>query len=218
MSIFKLFNSLFLYKSYKLNQMETTEKITNDKNNPTDSEKPNRSHYIKILVIIALFILIPLIIYLIKQSEINKLKKAQQAEIELINHQADSLIEKNNLTFLETLTKVFSWAVRSEILRNNLEQVNTYMIDLVKTTGYNDITLIKPDGIVALSTNKKYEGTVYPGPLASELRQIEKAASMTDDKGNILSVCPVMGLDSRLGTIVITYAPAKKTDKEQLKN
>jgi hypothetical protein len=163
------------------------------------------------IIILCLLIVVPSGIYLWKQSEISKLKKQHETEINQIKTDAGKTIADNNKKSMETLTRVFAWAVRSEMLRNNLEQVNTYMTDLVKTADLNDISAIKPDGIVVLSTNKKFEGNAYPGFVATELNNINEVVSRNDANGNIMSVCPIMGLDNRMGTIVITYKPKTYT-------
>ncbi|MEI6854004.1 MAG: hypothetical protein WCL06_14255 [Bacteroidota bacterium] len=176
-------------------------------NTPVKKKKGLSAQAIVSIVIICLLIAIPAGIYFWKQAEISKLKKQHETEIIQIRTDATNTITDNNKKNMETLTRVFSWAVRSEMLRNNLDQVNTYMTDLVKAADLNDISAIKTDGIVVLSTNKKFEGNAYPGPVASQLSQINEVVSQNDADGNIMSICPIMGLDSRLGTIVITYKP-----------
>jgi len=172
---------------------------------PVKKKKPLSVQAIVTIVLLCLLIIVPSGIYLWKQAEISKLKKQFETEKEQIQTKANNTITDNNKKNIETLTRVFSWAVRSEMLRNNLEQVNTYMTGLVKDADLNDISAIKPDGIVILSTNKKFEGNSYPGFIASELNSINEVASRNDANGNIMSICPIMGLDNRMGTIVITY-------------
>ena len=162
---------------------------------------------IVIIIIIALMIVIPLGIYLWKQAEIRNLKKDYDNRITEITAQANSTIDQNNRKNIEVVTRVFTWAVRSEMLRSNLEQINTYMEDLVRMEGMHIISVINTEGIVVRSTNKKYEGVVYPGPIASELAQINEVVTRSDESGDMVSVCPVMGLDNRIGTLVITYTP-----------
>ncbi len=162
---------------------------------------------IVLIIILGLLIIIPTAIYTWKQIEIGNLKKQQKSEITDIRTKANASITDNNKKNIETLTRVFSWAVRSEMLRNNMDQVNIYMTEMVKKADLKDISLIKTDGIVTLSTNKKYEGNIYPGPVANQLGGINEVTSQNDANGNIMCICPVMGLDNRLGTLVLTYTP-----------
>ncbi len=181
--------------------------MSEKENTPVKKKKGLSAQAIVSIIIICLLIVIPTGIYLWKQGEISRLKKQHETEINTIRSDASKTITDNNRRNIETLTRVFSWAVRSEMLRNNMEQVNTYMNELVKAADLNDISAIKTDGIVVLSTNKKFEGNAYPGPVASQLSSVNEVVSQNDANGNIMAICPIMGLDSRLGTIVITYKP-----------
>ena len=171
------------------------------------AKKGMSAQTIVIIIILALMIIIPLVIFLWKQAEIKSLKKNHEARISEITTQANNTIMENNRKNIETLTRVFTWAVRSEMLRQNLEQIDTYMTDLVKTEGMHHISVINSEGIVVRSTNKKYEGVVYPGPIAKELSGITEVITKSDETGDMVSICPVMGLDNRLGTLIITYQP-----------
>lgn len=181
--------------------------MTDNGANPTAKKKTLSAQAIVSIIIICLLIILPTGVYLWKQNEIKKLKKENESAILAVSQQANDAITNNNKKNIETITRVLSWAVRSEIMRNNLEQANTYITDIVKAADCNEITLIKEDGIVIISTNKKYEGNIYPGPVTSELNSINNVISKSDENNNIMALCPVMGLDNRIGTIVVTYTP-----------
>jgi hypothetical protein len=181
--------------------------MSEKENTPVKKKKRLSAQAVVSIIILCLLIIVPTGIYLWKQAEISNLKKQHETAINQIRTDANNTITENNKKNIETLTRVFSWAVRSEMLRSNMEQVNTYMTDLVKAADLNDISAIKTDGIVVLSTNKKFEGNAYPGPVSAQLSSINEVVSRSDENGNIMCICPIMGLDSRLGTIVITYKP-----------
>ncbi len=186
-----------------------TEKPKTPEKTGTASGKKLSAQAIVSIIILVLMIIIPLVIYLWKQSEINNIRKDCDKRILEITAQANKTVEENNSKNMDMLTRVFLWAVRSELLRNNLEQIEQYMTDLVKSADLNNISLIKADGIVILSTDKKYEGNAYPGTIAREFAQINSVITKTGENGDLISICPVMGLDNRLGTIVITHTPKK---------
>lgn len=177
--------------------------MTDNKNIPTAKKKRLSFQAIVSIIIICLLI----VVYIWNRAETCKLQKQHETELNDIQAKANQTIADINKKNIETLTRVFAWAVRSEMLRNNLDQVNTYMTYLVKAADLSDISVIKTDGIVLLSTNKKYENNSYPGPVSTELSNINEVTSRTGSKGNLMCICPVMGLDSRLGTVVINYTP-----------
>ena len=110
----------------------------------------------------------------------------------------DSLTAKN----LMLTSKVFSWAIRSELTRDNKEQVNQFFLNFIKEPGVSKVEFVNAlDGKVSLSTNKKDEGSAYTNQVA--LLTNETINYKTDSVMNI--VTPVMGLSNKLGVLVIEY-------------
>ena len=110
----------------------------------------------------------------------------------------DSLTAKN----LMLTSKVFSWAIRSELTRENKEQVNQFFLSFIKEPGVSKVEFVNAlDGRVSLSTNKKDEGSAYTNQVA--LLTNETINYKTDSVMNI--VTPVMGLSNKLGVLVIEY-------------
>ena len=163
------------------------------------------------IIILCLMILIPTGVYVFDLFKISNLKDKHKTELYDVRMNAGNTVKSINQKNLESLTRVFSWTVRSEMLHNNIGQVNSYMTELVKTADLQDISIIKTDGIVVLSTNKKYEGNVYAGPVASQLSSINEVVTQTGKDAVLICICPLMGLDNRMGTIVITYQPTVYT-------
>lgn len=117
---------------------------------------------------------------------------------------ADSQYNKEE----ERFGLVLSWAVRGELIRNNLDQVSQYLNELVKMKDTERVVLISDEGKLLVSTDKRLEeaeGTdLYP---ASVLDQ-RKVTIMSDVNGKKLLVVPVMGLNNRLATVVVSYKQA----------
>ena len=110
----------------------------------------------------------------------------------------DSITTKN----LMLTSKVFSWAIRSELTRENKEQVNQFFLSIIKERGVSKVEFVRaPDGKITLSTNKKDEGSIYTNQVA--LMSIETINFKTDSVLNV--VTPVMGLNNKLGVLVIEY-------------
>ncbi|UUW10993.1 hypothetical protein NLG42_09345 [Flavobacterium plurextorum] len=74
--------------------------------------------------------------------------------------QYESKIDSLQIKHLEFATEVFSWSVRSELLRNNTENLNQLLSIFVRQSGADLVQLVNPkDNIVLLSSDKKFEGT-----------------------------------------------------------
>lgn len=106
--------------------------------------------------------------------------------------------------FAEETSKVFSWAVRAEMLRDNREQVNQFFMNLIKEPGFKKIQLIDvANAKVIISTDKKDEGTAVAD--TSILNATQPRQFVNDDI--MRSIVPVMGLDTRIGVLVIDRSP-----------
>lgn len=132
--------------------------------------------------------------------KVNSLEKTHADSIEQLNldHKAqlDSIALINASQVISSLT----WAVRSEMTRENMEQVNTYFIQLIKEPSIERIQLVEHStGNVLLSTNKKDEGTVLKNEF---ILSVKAPISKLQDKG-IISAAPVYGLSEQLGILVI---------------
>lgn len=101
-----------------------------------------------------------------------------------------------------------AWAVRSEMIRNNLDQVDQFFAEMVKLQGVKLVMLAAPDGKVLVSSDRRNLGanasTIYPAEVMT-LAQIDIRA--VDDGMKLLTI-PVMGLNARLGTVLVRYQDA----------
>lgn len=101
-----------------------------------------------------------------------------------------------------------AWAVRGELIRNNLDQVDQFFNEIVRMEGVERVVLAGQDGKILLASDKRYQGgdfsTLYP----AELLGAPQVSVLPGVEGKKRVVVPVMGLTVRLGTVVMDYAPA----------
>ena len=169
---------------------------------PLDSGKDTRRP-----VLITLIIALVLIgaIWVWKSLTISKLKEKAATEQLALKKQASDRIMKTHSEHLKLLAKPFVWALRTEMLQGNLNQVNLYMSDMVKEPNVQRIIIANEKGIIIASTNKKDEGQPFAtiakdAPVAPEQATVVAA-------GNLLTMTsPIMGFNNRLGTLLISYA------------
>lgn len=114
---------------------------------------------------------------------------------------ADSQYKKEE----ERFGQVLSWAVRGELIRNNLDQVSQYLNELVKMKDTERVVLISDEGKLLVSTDKKLEEAEGKDIYPAEVLQQQKITLMSDVEGKKILVVPVMGLNTRLATVVVSY-------------
>ncbi|MFN4762371.1 hypothetical protein ACKGJN_04540 [Gillisia sp. Q332] len=161
-----------------------------------------------VAVSLALILIIVLIWYSIKISTIEKQYEEQKTELVTESENERSALitkyesEKDSLEIrnLESSTKIFSWAVRSELMRNNTENLNQLINAFVQESGADLVQLIDPKtNIITLSSDKKFEGVEYPQKIDYALT--EPPTFM--EEGGTKIITPVMGLNSALGILIV---------------
>jgi L-lactate utilization protein LutC len=163
---------------------------------------------IAIIIVIGILFLSIVVLFIFKQAEIRKINKAHEEEMISINDKAVETINKNNLSYLENITRVFSWTVRAEIQRQNIEQLDMMMTELVKFKNFKQVVILSSEGKVILSTDKKFQGQGFP-KIVYDMIKTDVSKTSVQENGEILSVSPVFGLDKRIGSVIITFAPEK---------
>lgn len=181
--------------------METNDKqiVRNEKNSEEKKEsriltfvKKHKFVFFLIVVIISLLLWAVIKIQIVEKRSV----KEKEQLVNLYEQKMDSL----HLSNMELTSKVFSWAIRSEMTRQNMEQVNQFFSAFVKEPNIRKVQLIDPvTAKVLLSSDKKDEGTTVEDPT---ILQAEKPVRIFGTTGDVI-INPVMGLDTRIGVLVI---------------
>ncbi|HCA26767.1 MAG TPA: hypothetical protein DEP05_03860 [Betaproteobacteria bacterium] len=170
------------------------------------------------VAVIAALILIG-VMYIWKESAVKKVEEnltaqQQQATRELTTQKDAALRQaaesgtRRTALFLRHFATPLAWAVRAEMMRGNFDQINQYLVDLVKLNGFTRAVLAKTDGVIAVSSDKKFEGAPFTRLYPATLADAQHIQLTEGENQEHLLVIPVMGLTGRLGTLVITYTPA----------
>jgi len=169
-------------------------------NTPNVKSKARLTSFIKknlLSVVLALLLIVVAIWFLIKVSvDAKRFENEKTQLITLYETQMDSLQVKH----IEFASTVFSWSVRSELMRNNVENLNQLLTVFVKESGADLVQLVNPENkLILLSSDKKFEGTTYDQNLDFE---IENTVVLEQD-GKVIIVTPVMGFNSTIGILIV---------------
>jgi hypothetical protein len=103
------------------------------------------------------------------------------------------------------------WAVRSALLKDDLNSVDTYLQKIVQEPHVTGAAFVGPDGKVRLASNRKLEGhaaaEAFPGVAVDQQSPTTIAAER-----DVRVIVPVMGYDRRLGTLILSYARTTGSD------
>lgn len=180
--------------------MEEINQQVNPENqdNTNTEEKPKKKSWFKQNVGATIAMIIMLIAIIVLGINLMVKQKQHKEEIADINAKNAALVDslkKDNFTWL---TKVFTWTVRSEMLRENLEQVKLYSQEFIKYQYVDNIKVVDPSGRVIFSTDMKDQNVI------TEWSNIQKLAVIQQDN-KIIIAAPVLGNNIILGAVVIEY-------------
>jgi len=128
-----------------------------------------------------------------------------------VSESANRIITEQNKSYLRLVAVPLTWAVRSEMIRNNYDQINQYLSQFVKEKNMKEIVVAKPDGTIVVATNKKREGTSVTSAFPPSVLQEDKTAVTPMENGDIMVVSPVMGLSSKQGVLILLSTPPSYT-------
>ncbi len=168
----------------------------------SDSKKENKFlNFIlrnKIVVILILLLFGVFFWALIKMHYMEKDFNTQKSEI--IN-KYELKFDSLNVAKMELVSTVFSWAIRSELSRENMEQVNQFFLNFIKVPDVEKVQLVNYDSSkILISTDKKDEGQAITDP---KLFVSDTLRYYKTDSGHIKYITPIMGLNKRIGSLVI---------------
>ncbi|WP_017258747.1 hypothetical protein [Pedobacter arcticus] len=152
-------------------------------------------------IIILILLVVGVGTYFYQQYRLGQVKKYLIIE-------ADSALVNQNRAMLKMSAKPLVWAVRSEMLRNNLDEINVFNTDLVKEKNVMEVTLLNAVGKIINSTDKKLEGTMAQDVYMSYLKT-DSVEVLTLSDSTARLVAPVMGYQSKLGVIILNYRIAR---------
>jgi len=116
-------------------------------------------------------------------------------------------ITRHNLSYLRLVAVPLVWMVREEMMKGNYDQINQYLARFVREPNMKEVLVVRPDGKVAAATNKKREGGPAKDLFPPETLQADTITVTTRPDGMFIVAAPVMGLNERLGVLILVAAP-----------
>lgn len=145
-------------------------------------------------------ILILLVWMIINGWSHRKSIRAEHEKLEKTIQDYEMRIDSLHQNGFENLLRIFAWSVRSELLRNNLEEVGRYANELLQISGIQKVSLADPSTrLIIFSTDKKEEGQP-----AMETVFVDIPGLRSKRDGNqIQTLLPVMGVDRKLAILIV---------------
>ena len=172
------------------------------------------------LLTIVLLIVVALGAAAIGWLAVSKDSAVKQAEAAAASQRAE-LIKQAEAQFADSVGKSLTqfgvplgWAIRREMMANNLDQVDQYVTDLLREKGFGQVVVAKTDGSIVVASDRRNIGASFGSLYAERYLNAEQIIADERAPGQWLLVVPVMELNARLGTVAVEYqAPPFTLDK-----
>lgn len=184
--------------------MENDINIVSDDKKPSETKIQKIFRYLKNIIVTILVLIIPSL-WLLKENEIKQIEEENIKSVESIKLSAENALVKEKIVGLTVLSKAYVWAIRKEMINENIQQVNLYANDMVKEQNFKSIMVCNTNGYIISSSDKRLEGKLFTeiGDANQLKNNVTKVLIQKDSTFQVFS--PIMGFNSRLGTLIINY-------------
>jgi len=108
---------------------------------------------------------------------------------------------------IELFSMPLAWAVRSEAVKEDFDQIEEYMLQLIKQPSIRVVAYVGNDGNVQLATDRKIQSEPVH-KLYGDLTAAEEV-SLRSVEDDLRLMVPVLGYNERLGSFVVVFDRAK---------
>lgn len=187
--------------------MDTNEESSKQMDNTTKSEARTVTLTRKQLLIGAGVVIVlfgALMIW--KSLQVSSLKKEQAEKETALKQEFSTIYAQQGAEYLKRLAKPYVWALRTEMLQGNNNQVNLYNNDMVKEKGMISVMVADTKGVVISSTDKKFEGKNLSSLQQGDYLSADSTVVTKVADSLLVMASPIMSFNSKLGTLVVNYA------------
>lgn len=166
-----------------------------------------KKFYSILLMIIVLALTVGLGYQSVRLIQVTKAKEKERVLIQ--ENVREVLLAKSKESLMLTM-KPLVWAIRAEMIRENMDQTNQYVNELVKVRNFNLVMVVGTDGNILVASDKKLEGARFTESFNGKYIASQEAGIELVDSSMFHISSPIMGFDSRLGTLFIEYFPQQE--------
>jgi hypothetical protein len=125
--------------------------------------------------------------------------------------QQQEALDAQSRDMLHLTAPPLAWAVRGEMMRENLSQVDDYFREFVREEGVLSIFLIDKENKVVLATNRKLETQPADQVVSQAIQDAESVLIEKLDSTLRMGV-PIMSFNEKIGVLVLDYEPLSYAD------
>jgi len=162
------------------------------------------------LYVIGALVLLLLIMYIWKEVAVGQADKRfekERAELATQRETLEESLREATVARIERTLKLMGmplgWAMRTEAIAEDYDQIEEYAARLVKEPGVQRVVVVSPEGNIRISTDRKLQGE----PAVETYGELALANDITlqkSDAGEYHLMVPILGYTGRLGSVIVT--------------
>lgn len=162
--------------------------------------------YWRLALTLALLFTIALM-YQWKIIAVERVEENKRIQKRLLTEQAQQLVDRKTRELTRLTAISLSWAIQDELAAGDLGTIARYFNYLVKQDRFRVILLVRIDGTIAVSTDKRMEGFPVDRFYNASVLRRDQPDIMPLPDGNLMAVAPVMDVTAKQGVLMIVYPP-----------
>jgi len=156
-------------------------------------------HFLNSAKYYLVLILLLIIVIIWHYGKMYFLEKSTEKEKVGIVADYERKLDSVKLVQLQLTAKAFSWAIRSELIRGNHDQINQYFNEFIKTPGISKLQLVNAtNSVIEISTDKKDEGSQNADYYSIKGQETIMEASA------LKIVTPISGVNGQMGVFILS--------------
>jgi len=128
-----------------------------------------------------------------------------EADKAALQHSAQETLASQSAEIYQLFGTALAWNVRSAMMRKNYDEIDQYFSALVKHDRIQLALLADPAGKVLVASDRKYLESRFSDHFPAALLQQPGVTIHPGEGKERRLVLPIQGLNSQLGTVVLTY-------------
>jgi hypothetical protein len=164
------------------------------------------------LYIIGALVLLLIITYVWKGVAVSRADsrfEKERAELATQREQLEQQLRQEAAERVEETLRLLGlplgWAVRTEALSDDYDQIEEYAVRLVKEPRIQRVVVVNSEGGIRLSTDRKLQGEPSSG-FFGDLASQNDITLRKSDAGDYDLMVPILGYTGRLGSLIVTVA------------
>jgi hypothetical protein len=162
------------------------------------------------LYVIGALVLLLIVMWIWKGVAVGRVEKRVEEERAELAAQRDELeqqLREESAKRVEEALRLMGvplgWAVRTEAISDDYDQIEEYAARLIKEPRVKRVVFVNAEGTVQLSTDRKLQGEPAAG-FFGDLATRAEIALRAEESGDYQLMVPILGYNSRLGSLIVT--------------